>query len=268
MAIPTAPSRRNGQEPLIEGVCAYGEATVECWNVEGERDRKLSGVVKSLLEERRDSVPTTFGRRNRIIVAVLPNPLGDLNYRVVTKAPFGSGETAISGVTGRQLVFVAEGMRAPTTTVRLVQSRRLLQTVSLAVKKGATAKLAGCTLTVESVEKLGSRDEMAFLFRGGPGWKVVVRRTGGGARPPTFLPIDLYPGMMADGRRMRFIGKSGKPDYAPDNVPRVSLYGDSRLAKDIVAMLIDRDPATSAPLRIGADQERTITLSDIPLEPK
>lgn len=266
VSVPAAQASRRKGEPSVLGACRYGEEEVACWDLRGEADPRLTGEVKGLLRDRRAPVPFEFGRQNRIVVADLPGLAPAVGYRVTTEGPTG-GLSTVEGAGGRQLLFVSTEGRFPGTRVIVVQSRRIGTAIRLAMRKGATAKVRDGVATVESIAKVPPGDPMTVFLQGRPGWKVLVRRTGG-PDAPAFAPLDPYPMATADGRRARLVAGTSKMERAPLDAPRVQNIQGNEAPEGGFIALLDVDPAKAKAIGIEAREERRFVLNEIPLNPR
>lgn len=214
----------NSKGPGVEGACRYDESEVACWNVGGLPDKRLTGAVKALLSKRRDPLPTTFGRLNRLVVASLPASTETRQLSVVSGRRLEGFSTALTPARGRErpLVSLDVDPHAASTSLRFLERKRIPKEVPIFLRKGATASLAGCRLTVDSIVKMEPNDEMAFFLQGRPGWKITMLRSGKPLHGEKFFPVDPYPLVLADGCRASIDSlKSGKVTLAPKTAPRI-----------------------------------------------
>lgn len=270
-----APEARASDGFAVEGACRYGEGTTECWNAQGAPDPTLTKVIAGALRiNPSEPLPLAYGRKCRLaVVDSVPDRPG-------STALFSSGgptvpnasrpfeSLPVAGGKMRTLVFLAEDAKATVGSVVCERRARLPQEVPIALKKGASASLAGCRFTVDSVAKLSPEDEEALFMHGKPSWRVVLRRTGVPKPEAEFFPVDPYPIYLNDGRRMADFRKGGNPTFAPATAPTVRSFSYSAMPEGAIGALVDRDPAKLRTLSIGGNAVTRVRLGGIPLDPR
>lgn len=196
-----------GTKVEIEGGCHITEDSIVCWKQDGSGHPELVQRIKDSFARDQGNgfsrIQFRYGRKNRVIVFkttqeqmanrrgggyVTVSQLGDdfgasfinlqlndeMNMNRQPNQPFVCYEAR----------YISVEPSETTTSARLSVTEMEPENPSLEAKVGASAKIAGSSFTIQSIEPFVEDRTMGYrdVIGNGKAWRIVLKRTGDAAR--------------------------------------------------------------------------------------
>jgi len=284
----------DGSTAEVAGVCKISEDTVDCWKMDGSRNKELAAFLKKSIDEGKSRIPADldfslrFNRKNRIVVAKVQQAMGTRSVLDVTGA--GSIHSAANALrislpvdnpvgprmpwSHYEVRMAVEDKGARSTVLRLSQS-------SLTSPGGAVVpcldrtmvSLGGFVFQVQSIA------EEPRAFQPGadsPRWTIRLKTIqSAGNMEVNVIPCDT------EERPITYVDASGNPVTAEaflkekarvrgtDEPLKYRLVENGmKQFEGAVELKTNVNPAKVYRLRVVGRQIRRIYLTGIPLDPK
>ena len=269
------------------GACSMTPDTISCWNMDRTPDPELAEKVKAFyIVQSNQTVNYVFGRKNRLLVFRKPsnsNGSGIVGPATTAEGHFLNSAGQIGGNGGRREPYLEwyaiDADPSATTAALTFTVNESSQSGNLSLKLGAEIQIGRTKFSLKSIEPTEDQVNFGWQSPHRKAWKVgIILSPGPDGNIPT---ISGYP-LDRDGKQIWHFDEKGNPLPVPkqqyngyyNGYPGGSNGFDTYLQNLGIpgdpnqSLILHVKPNNVAALQLTANKNQTVTITDIPLDPK
>jgi hypothetical protein len=265
------------------GVCSYSADQIDCWNMDGVKDAKLTELVKAYyLINTYSELSFAFGKKNRLIVIRHTPQNYSVNFQsesgaYVNWTQLNNGPTEWTTGWGRVVVddspfasIVAMGYGLPGPAP-----------IDVSYTPGSTGDIDGFHIVIGTYEK-SDATMLGGPIAGQKRWTIKLASTSSNPSDSTTL---VFTALDKDHQPISYVDKDGKPASALDVAkgqggwPNGGLMGPNQKYQQVflstygsqnglMTVQSNIDPSKISFLKIGSQHQLRVRIGGFPMDPK